>query len=135
MKKIKAFVALLLVAMMFIMPLQASADTGASVRSVQLYNARYCPKDAVKQTGLEIVRLANERIEQIIAESCYLADKAVCPAAVDAIIVSMLVRTSAVSLAAQVAAEVCGIKTVCEYVDVTIGNRVVKVDPLRVVLV
>lgn len=135
MKKIKSLVALLLVAMMFIMPLQATADTGAGVRSVQNYNARYCPKDAVEQAGLEIVRLANERIEQIIEESCRQADKANSPAAVDAIIVSMLVRTSAVSIAAQVAAEVCGVKTVCEYVPVEIGGRTVMVDPLRVVLV
>ena len=135
MKKIKSMIALLLVAMMFIMPLQAAADRGAGVRTVQRYNSRYCTKDVVKQAGLEIVRLANERIEQIIDEACALAAKANCPGSVDAIIVAMLVRTSAVSIAAQVAAEICGVKTVCEYVEVTIGGRTVLVDPLRVVLV
>lgn len=135
MKKIKSILALLLVAVMMLLPLQASASSSASVQSVQLYNARFCPEDALKQTGVEIVRLANERIQSIIDESCAQAAQTQDPAEVDAIIVAMLVRTSAVSLAAQVAAELCGVKTVCEYVDVEIGGRVVAVDPLRVVLV
>ena len=64
-----------------------------------------------------------------------MAERASSEAEVDAIVASMLVRTKAVSSAAQIAAAVCGVKTVCEYVPVTIGGRTVLVDPLRVVLV
>jgi len=135
MKKIRTMLVMLLVAVMLIMPMQASAATYANVRSVQQYNERCFVSNIFEACGKEIVRLANCRIEDIIEESVRLANKTNDPCEIKAIVAAMQVRTSAVSLAAQTAAALCGIKTVCEYVDVEIGGYVVAVDPLRVVLV
>ena len=133
MKKIRSIIAMLLIAMMFLMPIQASATE--SVASVRLYNANYCAQNALQQCGQEIVELANARIETIISESVYLASLTDNPDVINGIIVSMMVRTTAVSQAAQLAAGLCGVMTVCEYVAVEIGGQTVMVDPLRVVLV
>lgn len=133
MRKIRTIIAMLLVAMMFIMPMQASADAG--VQRVQAYNANYCAQNILQECGEQIVALANQRINAIIDESVYLASQTDDPAVIDGIITSMLVRTTAVSKTAQAAAAVFGVMTVCEYVDVEIGGQVVAVDPLRVVLV
>ena len=135
MKKIKSMLVMLLVAVMLIMPMQASAATYANVRSVQQYNERCFTKNIFEEVGKEIVRLANNRIEDIIDESIRMANKTKNPCEIKTIIAAMQVRTTAVSLAAQTAAALCGVKTVCEYVDVEIGGYVVAVDPLRVVLV
>lgn len=135
MKKIKTAIIMLLVAMMLIMPMQASAATYANVRSVQQYNDRCHTRTIAEELGKEIVRVANNHIEDIIEESVRMAAKTKNPSEIKAIILAMQVRTSAVSLAAQAAAALCGVKTVCEYVDVEIGGYVVAVDPLRVVLV
>ncbi|MBR2942316.1 MAG: hypothetical protein IKB82_02855 [Clostridia bacterium] len=135
MKKIRTMLVMLLVAMILIMPMQASASTYANIRSVRQYNERCFVTGFFEECGKEIVRVANNRIEDIIEESVWLAKKANSPCEVKAIIAAMQVRTSAVSLAAQTAAALCGVKTVCEYVDVEIGGYVVAVDPLRVVLV
>ena len=135
MKKIKSMLVMLLVAVMLIMPMQASAATYANVRSVQQYNERCFTKNIFEEVGKEIVRLANNRIEDIIDESIRMANKTHNPCEIKTIIAAMQVRTSAVSFAAQTAAALCGVKTVCEYVDVEIGGYVVAVDPLRVVLV
>ena len=52
----------------------------------------------------EIVRQANIRIDAIITESVHMAERASSEAEVDAIVASMLIRTRAVSNAAQIAA-------------------------------
>ena len=135
MKKIKSMLVMLLIATMLIMPMQASAATYANVRSVQQYNERCFTRTFFEEIGKEIVRLANNRIEDIIEESIFLVSRTDDPCEIKAIIVAMQVRTSAVSFAAQASAALCGVKTVCEYVDVEIGGYVVAVDPLRVVLV
>ena len=133
MKKIKSIVAMLLVAMMFIMPMQASADAG--VASVRAYNAGYRASNLLQKCGEQLIDVANQRIEAIIDESVYMASLTDDPNVINGIIVSMLVRTTAVSKTAQAAAYLCGVVSVCEYVDVEIGGQVVAVDPLRVVLV
>ena len=106
------------------------------IDAIQQYND-VCMQvsDLLTNCGLEIVRQANYRIEDIIEESVRKAECAQSEAEVECIIASMLVRTRAVSSAAQIAAALCGVKTVCEYVPVSIGGRTVYVDPLRVVLV
>lgn len=133
MKKIKSIVAMLLVAMMFIMPMQASADAG--VARVRAYNAGYRAQNVLQKCGEQLIEVANQRIETIIDESVYMASLTDDPCIINGIIASMLVRTTAVSRAAQTAAYLCGVISVCEYVDVEIGGHVVAVDPLRVVLV
>lgn len=130
---------LTLAVLMLLVPVQAGAsakDPGACARefaTLESMNSRFDVENAIKHHGLEIVREANERIETIIAQSCRMAERAHCEVEVDCIVASMLIRTRAVSSSARVAASMCGVKTVCEYVDVTIGGRVVPVDPLRVV--
>lgn len=133
MRKIRSIIAMLLVAMMFIMPIQASA--AESVESIQLYNADYCAQNLFQECGEQIVALANARIQAIIDESVYAASLTTNPDVINGIITSMLIRTTALSQAAQFAAGLCGVMTVCEYVAVDIGGQTVMVDPLRVVLV
>ena len=130
----------LLCAALLLTPALAMADSArastARIDAIQHYND-VCMEvsDLLTQCGLEIVRQANLRIEEIIEESVRLAEHAQNEAELDCIITSMLVRTRAVSSTAQIAASLCGVKTVCEYVPVIIGGRTVSVDPLRVVLV
>lgn len=130
----------LLCAALVLSPALAMADSAqacsARISAIQRYNdACIQVSDLLEQCGLEIVRQANIRIDEIITESVRMAERASSEAEVDAIVAIMLVRTRAVSGAAQIAAAACGVKTVCEYVPVTIGDRTVLVDPLRVVLV
>lgn len=137
MKKLRRLSVCLLLAAILLAPVCASAQTyAASMESLQRRNdACMLSGDFKTQCGLEIVRQANARIEQVIEQSSRLAQCATSKAQIDAIIVSMLLRTSAISKTAQAAASLCGVKTVCEYVQVTLGGRTVYVDPLRVVLV
>ena len=129
--------AMLLTMSMLLMPMQAFA--AESVGSIRAYNARCVSKNFFDAVGMQIVELANARIEAIIAESEAMGMNTNDPAVINGIVASMLVRTSVISAAAQVSAALCGVTTVCEWVDVTIGagdNAVtVSVDPLRVVLV
>ncbi|MBQ7825462.1 MAG: hypothetical protein IJ337_03810 [Clostridia bacterium] len=137
MKKIKTTIIMLLTVAMLLMPMQAFA--AESVGSIRAYNARCTSKNFFDAVGMQIVELANARIEAIIAESEAMGMNTNDPAVINGIVASMLVRTSVVSATAQAAASLCGVMTVCEWVDVTIGagdNAVtVSVDPLRVVLV
>lgn len=137
MKRIKTTIVMLLTVAMLLMPIQAFA--APNVGSVRAYNARCASKGMFQSIGLQIVELANIRIETIINESIAMGSTTNDPAIINGIVASMLVRTSAVSGAAQVSAALCGVMTACEWVDVTIGcgdNAVtVSVDPLRVVLV
>ncbi len=137
MKKIKTTLAMLLAVVMLLMPMQAFA--AESVGSVRAYNARCSSKNLLNRAGLEIVELANERIEAIILESQAMAANTDNPDVLNGIAISMQIRTCAVSGAAQVAAALCGVMTTCDWVDVTLGcgeNAItVPVDPLRVVLV
>ena len=137
MKKIKTFIVMLLAMAMLSMPMQAFA--AESVSSVRAYNARCSGKNFLNRAGLEIVELANERIEAIIWESQAMAANTDNPDVLKGIAISMQIRTCAVSGAAQVAAALCGVMTACDWVDVTLGygeNAItVPVDPLRVVLV
>ena len=137
MKRFKTTIVMLLTVAMLLMPMQAFA--ASSVSSVRAYNARCASKGMFQSIGLQIVELANVRIETIINESVAMGSTTNDPAMINGIVASMLVRTSAVSGAAQVSAALCGVMTTCEWVDVTIGcgdNAVtVSVDPLRVVLV
>lgn len=139
MKKCKTLPILLLVVLMLLLPVQASAaavqGSAQQIRTLERWNNRFDAEDAIKRHGLEIVREANARIEEIVAQSCRMAERATCEAELNCIIASMQVRTRAVSYAARVAAAMCGVTAVCEYVDVSIGGRVVPVDPLRVVSV
>lgn len=141
MKKLaNLLVCTLLCTALLLTPALAMADSAqasvARIDAIQQYND-VCTQvnDLLTKCGLEIVRQANLRIEDIIEESVRAAERAQSEAEVDCIIASMLVRTRAVSGTAQIAAAVCGVKTVCEYVPVSIGGRTVYVDPLRVVLV
>ena len=138
-KFIRLFVCLLLAAVLFVAPASVLAQDVQSmmrIRSIQSEN-NACLSGCtwLEKCGLKIVEQANARIEQIIRESCQMAEQADCKAEIDCIIFSMLLRTETVSKTAQLAAAVCGVKTVCEYVPVEIGGRVVYVDPLRVILV
>ena len=137
MKKIKTMLAMLLAAVMLLMPMQAFA--AESIGSIRAYNARCTGKNFLNRAGLEIVELANARIEAIIAESQAMAANTDNPDVLNGIAVSLQIRTCAVSGAAQVAATCCGVMTACDWVDVTLGcgdNAItVSVDPLRVVLV
>lgn len=139
-KFIRLSVCLLLAAVLFVAPASVLAQ-GAQSSVVRIESLQYennaCLSGCtlLEKCGLEIVEQANARIEQIIRESCRMAEQADCKAEVDCIIFSMLLRTETVSKTAQLAAAVCGVKTVCEYVPVEIGGRVVYVDPLRVILV
>lgn len=125
--------------LMLLLPVQASAAAAQAntrqILSLERWNSQFDARTAIKRHGLEIVNEANARIEEIIAQSCDLAERARCDAELECIIISMQVRTRAVSRTARAAAALCGVKAVCEYVDVTIGSRVVQVDPLRVVRV
>lgn len=126
---------------LLLVPVQAGAcETQMSVAVAQMdaieaSNASWSQTDPQTQAGLLIVEAANHRIEEIIVESCRMAEKTNNEAEIAAIIISMCVRTQVVSEAAQAAAELCGVQTVCEYVAVQIGGHTVMVDPLRVVLV
>ena len=139
MKRLRNLLVCALLAMALLLtPALAFAQSPYSMRidSIQQHNdACILASDALTACGLEIVRQANLRIEEIIEQSIALAQYAHSDAELDCIISSMLLRTNAVSRTAQVAASLCGVKTVCEYVPVTIGGRTVSVDPLRVVLV
>lgn len=139
MKKCKTLSTLLLVMLMVLLPLQAGLAAAQTpqqcMQVIERSNNRFCVEDAIKRQGLKIVHEANAHIEEIIAQSCRMAEQAHCEAEIDCIIVSMLVRTHTVSAAARIAASLCGVETICEYIDVSIGGRVVSVDPLRVVRV
>lgn len=141
MKKLTSLiVCTLLCAALLLSPALAAADSArastARIDAIQRYND-VCMQvnDLLTKCGLEIVHQANLRIEEIIEESVRMADLAQSEDEIECIIASMLVRTRAVSSTAQIAASLCGVKTVCEYVPVAIGGRTVFVDPLRVVLV
>lgn len=137
MKKIKTVIIMLLTMAMLLMPMQAFA--AESVGSVRAYNARCSTKNFLDAAGMQIVELANTRIETIIWESQAMAACTDNPDVLNGIAISMQIRTCAVSGAAQVAAALCGVMTTCDWVDVTLGcgsNAItVPVDPLRVVLV
>lgn len=137
MKKIKTTIIMLLTVAMLLMPMQAFA--AQSVGSVRAYNARCASKNFFDAVGMQIVELANARIETIIWESQAMAANTDNSDMLNGIAVSMQIRTSAVSGAAQVAAALCGVMTTCDWVDVTLGSGnnaiTVPVDPLRVVLV
>ena len=137
MKKIKTTIIMLLTVAMLLMPMQAFA--AQSVGSVRAYNARCASKNFLDAVGMQIVELANARIETIIWESQAMAANTDNSDMLNSIAVSMQIRTSAVSGAAQVAAALCGVMTTCDWVDVTLGSGnnaiTVPVDPLRVVLV
>jgi len=137
MKKIKTTIVMLLTIAMLLMPMQAFA--AESVSSIRAYNARCYSKNFFQSAGIEIIELANNRIEAIIWESQAMAACTNNPDALNGIAISMQIRTSAVSCAAQVAAALCGVMSTCDWVDVTLGcgdNAItVPVDPLRVVLV
>lgn len=130
----------LLCTALLLTPALAMADSAqvsmARINAIQQYND-VCTQvnDLLTKCGLEIVRQANNRIESIIEESVRMAERAQSEAEIECIIASMMVRTRAISSTAQIAAAMCGVKTVCEYVPVSIGGRTVYVDPLRVVLV
>lgn len=138
-KRLRTLSILLLAMLMLLLPVQASAAAAQAntqrIMTIERWNDRFDARSAIKRHGLEIVSEANTRIEEIIAQSCRLAERARCDAELEGIIISMQIRTSVVSRTARAAAAMCGVKAVCEYVDVTIGNRVVQVDPLRVVRV
>lgn len=125
--------------LLLLLPVQASAAAAQAntrqITTLERWNSRFDARSAIKQHGLEIVRDANARIEEIIAQSCRLAERARCDAELECIIVSMQIRAGVVSRTARAAAALCGVTAVCEYVDVTIDSRVVQVDPLRVVRV
>ena len=115
---------------------QTQSDAAlAQMDAIEAVNAAWDQADPQTQVGLLIVASANRRIESIVLESCRMAERTDDEAEIYAIIVSMCVRTQLVSKTAQVAAELCGVHTVCDYVAVKIGNHTVMVDPLRVVLV
>lgn len=126
---------------MLLVPVQAGAcqtQMGAAVarmNALEATNNRWTWKDAQEQAGLLIVQVANNRIEEIIIESCRMAGKTDCEVEIAAIIVSMCVRCKVVSEVAKEAAKLCGVETVCEYIEVEIGGHKVWVDPLRVILV
>ena len=130
----------LLCTALLLTPALAMADSArvsmARIDAIQQYND-VCTQvnDLLTKCGLEIVRQANNRIESIIEESVRMAERAQSEEEIECIIASMMVRTRAISSTAQIAAAMCGVKTVCEYVPVSIGGRTVYVDPLRVVLV
>lgn len=140
-KFVSLLVTLCLMLSLVLVPVQAGAcetQMGAAVarmNHLQATNARWSWKDAQQHAGLLIVEVANARIEEIIVESCKLAEKTNCEVEIAAIIVSMRVRCKVVSEVAQEAAKLCGVETVCEYIEVEIGGHKVMVDPLRVILV
>lgn len=137
MKRLRTTVVMLLAVVMLLMPMQAFAVE--TVSSIRAYNARCNSENFLQSAGIQIVELANARIEAIILESQAMAANTDDPNVLNGIAISMQVRTSAISGAAQVAAGLCGVMTVCTWVDVTLGcgdNAItVPVDPLRVVLV
>ena len=124
---------MLLAVMMLLMPMQAFA--AESVYSIRARNAECSAKNAFQSVGLQIVELANARIDAIINESVYAASMTSDPALIHGIAMSMIARTTVVSQAAQLAASLCGVVTVCDWVPVEIGGQTFYVDPLRVVLV
>lgn len=139
-KLVNLFICALLAAALLLAPVCACADASsaciARIESLQQYNADCLSAGSFKtQCGLAIVNQANQRIEQIVRQSCKMAEKADSPAEVRCIIASMLLRTSAVSKTAQAAAALFGVKTICEYEAVEIGGQTIYVDPLRVVRV
>jgi len=139
-KFVHLFVCALLAAALFLAPVSACADSSsaciARIETLQQYNADCLSTGDFKtQCGLAIINQANQRIEQIVRQSCKMADNASSRLEVRCIIASMLVRTSAVSKSAQAAAALCGVKAVCEYEAVEIGGQTIYVDPLRVVRV
>lgn len=140
-KWLSLLVTMCLLCSFVLMPAQVSAcqtqsDAAlAQMDAIEAVNAAWDQTDPQTQVGLLIVASANRRIESIVLESCRMAERTDDEAEIYAIIVSMCVRTQLVSKTAQVAAELCGVHTVCDYVAVKIGNHTVMVDPLRVVLV
>lgn len=139
MKKFGTLLVALLLSISLLIPASASAcaiDASIyEIRCVAQYNFRLYMQKLLEEAGYEIVRTANLRIEEIIEESCAAAEVATSECQINAIINSMISRTNAVSKSAQASAAACGVKTVCDYVEVEIGGRTVLVDPLRVVLV
>lgn len=138
---VSLLVTLCLMLSLMLVPVQAGAcatQMGVAVarmNQLEASNARWTWKDVQQHTGLLIVEAANARIEEIIVESCKLAEKTNCEVEIAAIIVSMCVRCKVVSKTAQEAARLCGVETVCEYIEVEIDGHKVMVDPLRVILV
>lgn len=140
-KWLSLLVTMCLLCSFVLMPAQASACQTqpqvalAQLDAIEAVNGAWDQTDPKTQAGLQIIESANRRIENIILESCRMAERTNNEAEIMAIIVSMCVRTQLVSKTARAAAELCGVHAVCDYIAVKIGNHTVMVDPLRVVLV
>ena len=140
-KWLSLLVTMCLLCSFVLMPAQASACQTqpqvalAQLDAIEAVNGAWDQTDPKTQAGLKIIESANRRIENIILESCRMAERTNNEAEITAIIVSMCVRTQLVSKTARAAAELCGVHAVCDYIAVKIGNHTVMVDPLRVVLV
>lgn len=82
---------------------------------------------------LSIAEKANEDIAKEIQKAQIKAEKVKSEAQLDFIIEKLLNKTSKIVSKAIIKIDKLGGEAVCEYVEVQIGDRVVLVDPLRIV--
>lgn len=135
MKKLSVILALVLVLCMSLIPVTSLAASGNCLTLNSKNDALSSLMSAREKIGLAIVKSTNIAIQSAINVAVRKGNNASTPAQLDRIIRNLQITTNAISYAGQKSAAFWGVKTVCDYVLVQIGNRVVMIDPLRVVLV